>query len=38
MCPKCSMPGMLVIESPEGQRFIRENNIKIPEEAMKQGD
>jgi len=35
ICPKCATPGMLVIESPEGQRFIRENNIKIPEQAMK---
>lgn len=34
ICPNCSMPGMLVIESREGQKFIKENNIKIPEEAL----
>lgn len=36
ICPKCNNPGMLVIESPEGQQFIKSNNISIPKEALKE--
>lgn len=36
ICPKCGNPGMLVIESPEGQQFITRNNISIPKEKLKE--
>jgi len=31
ICPRCNKPGMLDVESAEGQRFIKEKQIKIPQ-------
>ena len=31
ICPRCNKPGMLDMESYEGQRFIKEKQIKIPQ-------
>ena len=36
ICPRCSKSQMVVIESEEGQRFINENNVSLPNETNKQ--
>lgn len=30
ICPRCNKSQMVVIESEEGQRFIQENNVSLP--------
>jgi len=31
ICPKCNKPNMILVGTQEGQNFIKENNISIPE-------
>jgi hypothetical protein len=31
ICPRCNKSAMVVMESEEGQRFIKENNISLPQ-------
>lgn len=33
ICPRCNKTAMVVIESKEGQRFIKENNVSLPQET-----
>ena len=36
ICPRCNKSLMVVIESEEGQKFINENNVSLPNEINEQ--